>query len=181
MYGIVNKAIEELVIAKFGEEKWVAVKERSGVDIDYFISIEPYDDDITFLLANAVAEEMSMTIGDVLRAFGEWWVLHTTRTKYSGMMEAGGSNLMQFLKNLPQFHNRVILIYPKLTPPEFSTSHVEDSSIWIHYRSKREGLQEFVYGLLSGLSILYNTPATIELIQSRNEGSDHEIFKVSWL
>ncbi len=180
MYGIVNKAIEELVIQKFGQEKWEAIKERSGVDIDYFVSIEPYDDEITFLLANAVAEEMSLTIGEVFQAFGEWWVLHTAKQKYSGMMEAGGSNLMQFLKNLPQFHNRVMLIYPRLTPPEFSTSHIEDSSIWIHYRSKREGLQEFVFGLLSGLSALYETPATIELVQSRDTGSDHEIYKISW-
>jgi Haem-NO-binding len=181
MYGIVNKAIEELVIARFGSEKWEAVKERSGVDVDYFVSIEPYDDDITFQLAHAVAEEMSLSIGEVLRLFGEWWVLHTAKTKYSGMMEAGGSSLMQFLKNLPQFHNRVMLIYPRLTPPEFSTSHIEDSSIWIHYRSKRDGLREFVFGLLSGLSIMYQTPATIELIQSRESGSDHEIFKVSWI
>jgi hypothetical protein len=180
MYGIVNKAIEELVIDKFGQDKWEEVKETSGVDIDYFISNEPYDDDITFKLAMAVAEVMSLSIRDVLRAFGEWWVLHTGKQKYSGLMEAGGSNLMQFLMNLPHFHNRVMLIYPRLTPPEFSTSHIEDSSIWIHYRSKREGLQEFVYGLLSGLSILYETPVSIELIQSRNSGSDHEIFKVSW-
>lgn len=180
MYGIVNKAIEELVVENFGQQKWEEVKECSGVDIDYFISNEPYDDEITFKLAMAVAEVMSLSISDVLRSFGEWWVLRTGKQKYSGMMEAGGSNLMEFLQNLPQFHNRVILIYPRLTPPEFSTSHIEDSSIWIHYRSKREGLQEFVFGLLSGLSKMYETPSTIELIQSRNSGSDHEIFKVSW-
>jgi hypothetical protein len=34
MYGIVNKAIEELVTANFGEDKW-AIKVRSGIDIDF--------------------------------------------------------------------------------------------------------------------------------------------------
>ena len=38
MYGIVNKAIEDLVIANFGEDKWEAIKERSGINIDFFIS-----------------------------------------------------------------------------------------------------------------------------------------------
>jgi hypothetical protein len=56
MYGIVNKAIEELVIANFLEDKWEAIKVRSGIDIDFFISSEPYDD-ITFKLAQ-VSEEM---------------------------------------------------------------------------------------------------------------------------
>jgi len=180
MYGIVNKAIEDLVIANFGEDKWEAVKSRSGVDVDFFISNEPYDDDITYQLAGAVGEEMNMPVEKVLEAFGEWWILKTGKEKYGGLMEAGGSNLRDFLINLPIFHNRVMLIYPKLTPPEFKTSHIEANSIHIHYFSKRHGLQEFVRGLLSGLGKMYNTPVEVELIQSRDEGSNHEVFKVSW-
>lgn len=180
MYGIVNKAIEDLVKANFGEEKWDAIKERSGVEVDFFISNEPYDDDITYKLAGAVSEEMNMTVEKVLEAFGEWWILKTGKEKYGGLMEAGGKNLREFLVNLPLFHNRIMLIYPKLTPPEFKTSNIEENSIHIHYFSKREGLQEFVRGLLSGLGKMYNTDVDIELIQSRSDGSNHEIFKVSW-
>ncbi|WP_298223970.1 heme NO-binding domain-containing protein [Flavobacterium sp.] len=180
MYGIVNKAIEDLVIANFGEEKWEAIKQRSGIDIDFFISSEPYDDDVTFKLAVAVSEEMNMTVGDVLIAFGEWWVIKTTSEKYTGLMQSGGNNLKEFLLNLPNFHNRVMLIYPKLTPPEFKVSDVTENSIQLHYFSKRQGLQEFVRGLIQGLGKMYDTPVTIELMQTRNEGSTHEIFKISW-
>lgn len=180
MYGIVNKAIEDLVIANFGEDKWEAVKERCDLDVDYFISNEPYDDEITYQLAGAVGEEMNMSVTDVLQAFGEWWILKTGKEKYGGLMEAGGKSLREFLVNLPIFHNRIMLIYPKLTPPEFKVSHIEERSIHVHYHSKREGLQEFVRGLLSGLGKMYNTQTEIALIQSRDDGSDHEIFKVSW-
>ena len=180
MYGIVNKAIEELVKANFGEEKWEKILDRSGIEEDFFISSESYDDDVTYKLAGAVSAEMGMTVGDVLIAFGEWWILKTGKEKYGGMMEAGGASLREFLINLPVFHNRVVLIYPKLTPPEFLVSNIEDQSIYVHYHSKRLGLQEFVRGLLSGLGKMYNTPTEIELIQSRDEGSTHEIFKVSW-
>lgn len=180
MYGIVNKAIEDLVKENFGEDKWDAIKERSGVDVDFFISNEPYDDDITYKLAGAVSEEMNITVGAVLEAFGEWWVLRTSKEKYGGLMEAGGNGLREFLVNLPVFHNRVMLIYPKLTPPEFKVSDATENSINVHYFSKRVGLQDFVRGLLSGLGKMYNTPAIVELIQSRDDGFDHEIFKVSW-
>lgn len=180
MYGIVNKAIEELVIANFGEEKWEAVKVRSGIDIDFFISSEPYDDDITYKLAQAVSEEMNMTLSAVLIAFGEWWVVKTTKEKYGGLMEAGGDDLREFLINLPLFHNRVMLIYPKLTPPEFKVSDITENSINLHYLSKREGLQDFVRGLIQGLGIMYNTSVTINLIQTRDEGSSHEIFNIKW-
>ena len=180
MYGIVNKAIEELILFNFGIDKWESIKERSGVDLDFFISNQSYDDDITFKLARAVSIEMNMTIESVFVAFGEWWVLKTTTDKYEGLMKSGGGNLKEFLINLPTFHNRVVLIYPKLTPPEFRVSEITDNSLQLHYYSKREGLQEFVRGLIQGLSKYFETETSIELLTSRNEGSDHETFLIKW-
>lgn len=180
MYGIVNKAIQDLITDKFGEEKWEEVREKSGVDVDFFLSNEPYDDDITYKLAGAASEVLGLSVGQVLNAFGEWWILKTGKEKYGGLMEAGGNNLKEFLVNLPVFHNRIMLMYPKLTPPEFKVSHIEESSIQVHYHSKREGLQEFVRGLLSGLGQMYKVTTKIDLVQSRDSGSTHEIFKVSW-
>lgn len=180
MYGIVNKAIEDLVKANFGEEKWDSILERSDIDVDFFISSEPYDDTITFKLAVAVSEEMGMPVGDVLTAFGEWWVIKTTSEKYPGLMESGGMNFRDFIVNLPNFHNRIMLIYPKLTPPEFKVSDVTENGLHLHYFSQRQGLQEFVRGLIQGLGKKFATPIDIELIQTRDEGSTHEIFKINW-
>jgi len=180
MYGIVNKAIQDLVTENFGADKWELIKEKSGVDVDYFLSNEPYDDDITYQLAGATSEIIGITVGQVLNAFGEWWILRTGKEKYGGLMEAGGNNLKEFLVNLPQFHNRIMLMYPKLTPPEFKVSDIENNSIHVHYFSKRDGLQEFVRGLLSGLGKMYGVETSIDLMQSRDEGNSHEIFKVSW-
>jgi hypothetical protein len=181
MYGIVNKAIEELVKTNFGDEKWELIKERSGVDIEIFLVNEPYDDDITYKLAEAVEEEMNIPLDDVFVAFGEWWIIKTGQEKYGSLMEAGGKNLREFLINLPMFHNRIMLIYPKLTPPEFKVSDIKENSLNIHYFSKRKGLQGFVKGLLQGLGKMFKTPVSIELIQSRLNGSTHEIFNVSWI
>ncbi len=180
MYGIVNKAIEDLVKVNFGEDIWEAVKKRSGVGVDYFLSNEPYDDDITYKLAGAVAEEVNISVGKVLEAFGEWWILKTGQEKYGGLMQGGGRNLREFLVNLPLFHNRIMLMYPKLTPPEFKISDVEENSLHVHYFSKREGLQEFVRGLLTGLGKMYETPVEVTLLETRDTGSHHEIFKVNW-
>jgi Haem-NO-binding len=180
MYGIVNKAIQDLITENFGINKWNEIKEKSGVDIDFFLSNEPYDDDITYKLAGSAAQVLNISVGDVLQAFGEWWILRTSKEKYGGLMEAGGNNLKEFLMNLPSFHNRIMLMYPKLTPPEFKVSNIEENSIAIHYHSKREGLQEFVKGLLIGLSKMYAVDTTIELVQSRDDGNSHEIFKVTW-
>ena len=180
MYGIVNKAIEELIITNYGEDTWKTIHAKSGIDYDFFISDKAYDDEITFTLAKTISEELSIPINEVLLSLGEWWIVKTTREKYGSLMESGGSTLKEFLVNLPIFHNRVMLIYPKLTPPEFKVTDITERSLNLHYISKREGLQEFVRGLIQGLSIIFTTDTTIELIQSREENAEFEIFKISW-
>ncbi|MFY7899034.1 MAG: heme NO-binding domain-containing protein [Chitinophagaceae bacterium] len=180
MYGLVNKSIEELVTQQFGEQKWEEIKLRSGVDVDFFLSNEPYDDEITFKLATTAAQELNVTVDDVLTLFGEFWVLDTAKKKYGDLMAAGGDNLKDFLIHLPNFHDRIILLFPKVMPPEFSVSNITDNSLYLHYKSKREGLQAFVLGLLQGLGKMYQVSVTIENIQKKADGHSHEIFKISW-
>jgi hypothetical protein len=180
MYGIVNRAIQELVVENHGEKTWDIILRKSNVDVDFFISTEPYEDAITFKLAKATSEEIGISLEETLVALGEWWVIKTTSKKYPGLMSSGGENLKDFLLNLPNFHNRIMLMYPKLTPPEFKISNITSNSIDLHYFSKREGLQEFVRGLLLGIGKLYNSPIDVDLLQTRLDGSSHEIFKVSW-
>ena len=180
MYGIVNKAIEDLVKENFGEAKWELIKKRSGIEEDFFISNEPYDDSITFLLAHAASQELQVSVDTILVTFGEWWVLRTSKEKYGRLMEAGGANLEEFLLNLPMFHNRIMLLYPQLTPPEFKVIPQGNRNFQILYFSKRHGLQEFVRGLLQGLGKLYGAQVVVELLGSRAEGAAYETFKISW-
>jgi hypothetical protein len=76
-------------------------------------------------IATTLSEEMNMTLSQVLIAFGEWWVVHTTSEK-SRVNGVWRKSLSDFLINLPNFH-RVMLVYPNL-PPEFKVS---DVSIWL--------------------------------------------------
>lgn len=96
------------------------------------------------------------------------------------MLESGGDNYKTFMLNLPAFHNRVMMMYPKLTPPEFKVTNVEDNSLHLHYFSKRKGLTAFVYGLMSGLGKFFNTTVNTEHLESVPSESTHEIIKVTW-
>ncbi|MBA6339353.1 heme NO-binding domain-containing protein, partial [Colwellia sp. BRX8-7] len=44
MYGMVNKAVEDMVCMQFGEPVWEDIKSCAGVDIDVFMSNEAYPD-----------------------------------------------------------------------------------------------------------------------------------------
>lgn len=180
MYGIVNKSIEELVLAHYGSDTWQEIKEKSGINIEYFISVEQYDDDITYKLAGTIAELQQISVDEVLKSFGSWWILHTGKLSYGYLLESGGDNFRSFLVNLPAFHNRVMMLYPKLTPPEFQVSDVHDHYLHLHYLSKRKGLTAFVIGLISGLGTFFNTEVQTEHIASVEGPHTHEIIKVSW-
>jgi hypothetical protein len=112
--------------------------------------------------------------------FGEWWILETTNRKYKGLLQSGGKNLKEFLINLPKFHSHLMLLYPKLTPPEFSISDIQESSLNVHYFSKRDGLKDFVKGLLSGLGKLYETPISISELNASLNSNNQAILNVTW-
>ena len=180
MYGIVNKAIQELIVEQFGVETWNEVKHKSGVDIDHFLSNEPYDDSITYILATTASEVCQLPVNDVLFTFGKYWVAKTGRERYGALMAAGGADLREFLINLPDFHNRVVLYYPKLMPPDFRISDLSGDSLQLHYYSSRPGLTDFVKGLIHGLCDMFSEYPEVKHISSRAGGDDHETFKITW-
>lgn len=180
MYGIINQAIQGLITENFGVEAWTKIKEKSKVSDETFLSNQIYDDCITYQLATAASEVLQISLAEVLIAFGEYWVLKTGNEKYGFLMKAGGNSLREFLINLPNFHSRVMLMYPKITPPEFKISHQSENSLHLHYFSAREGLTDFMYGLIQGLAKLYKVNVQVQLINDRKERHGHNIFLVKW-
>ncbi len=180
MYGLVNKAIEELVTTGYGAEKWETIKAKAGVDVEVFISNEGYSDEITYKLVGAASEVLGLSVREVLIAFGEHWVLKTALHGYGAMMRSGGGSLKEFLINLPNFHTRVQMIYPQLQPPRFECQDITDTSMSLHYFTHRPGLTDFVVGLVQGLGKLYHTPVSIAITALKTEGADHDVFDIHW-
>ena len=109
-----------------GESVWEQVKAKAGVDVDVFMSNESYSDDITYNLVGAAGEVLKVPVEQILIGFGEHWVLHTASEGYGGLMKAAGKTVTEFLRNLPDFHLRVTLIFPKLQPPHFQCSEITE-------------------------------------------------------
>ena len=178
MYGIVNQAIQGLVVDNFGQNKWELINKLSGVNNDYFISDESYDDDITFELVAAASEVLEIPSEEILRAFGEYWILKTGYEKYGDLMKAGGDNFFEFMRNLPNFHGRIMLIYPNLNPPEFMVEPLGERELVLHYYSIRQGLTAFVIGLINGLAKMFSESIEIKLLKSEYTDVWHDVFHV---
>lgn len=180
MYGLVNKAIEDMVCSQFGEETWKEIKQKASLDIDTFISMEGYPDDVTHKLVKAASDVLGLSAAEIMQAFGEFWVKYTAQEGYGEMMEMSGDNLPEFLENLDNLHARVGVIFPKLRPPSFDCTEQAEDSLHLHYHSSREGLAPMVVGLVKGLGDRFNTDIDITQTESRAEGAEHDEFLIKY-
>lgn len=179
MYGLVNKAIEGLVRERFGEKTWEEVKRKAGIDAEVFVSMEQYPDDVTYKLVAAASEVLETPAEDILKAFGEYWVLYTAKEGYGELLKMSGNTFGKFLHHLDDLHAHVGLSFPDLQPPSFQCSANGDGSLLLRYYSDRPGLAPMVIGLLNGLALMFDTEIDIRQTISREEGADHDAFLIT--
>lgn len=167
MYGLVNRAIEELVCTRFGKEVWQKIRERAGVAEAGFVSMEPYPDAVTYQLVGAASEVLGIAVPALLEAFGEHWTLYTAREGYGELIAMFGASLDEFLGNLDNMHARVGLNFPALRPPSFILNELGGGKFELEYHSCRENLAPMVIGLIKGLAKSFQQRVHIEHVKAR--------------
>lgn len=180
MYGMVNKAVFDMVHAYFGKDAWTAISKAAGVEDDTFLSMRQYPDEITYRLVSAASQELRITPEQVLEAFGEYWVSYTAREGYGELLKLHGKTLLEFLGNLDAMHARVGLTFPELRPPSFHLSEKQARSVKLHYQSSRQGLAHLVVGLLRGLGSMLGTPVEVTILAKTVAQEDTETFLLRW-
>ncbi|MEI8297041.1 MAG: heme NO-binding domain-containing protein [Pseudomonadota bacterium] len=180
MYGLVNKALCEMLTRSHGAATWEQIRVKAGVDVEVFISMDGYPDAITYQLVGAASEVLGEEVDKLLYAFGRHWVLDTAAQHYGHLLQSGGRSFREFLLALPNFHARVSLMMPQLVPPEFACSDIGERTLHLHYRSQRPGLVPFVEGLLDGLGELFHVKVHSRRMPVLSEGPGHAVLHVEW-
>jgi len=180
MYGLVNKAIEGLICSEAGEEVWEQIKAKAGIEIDYFVSMNSYPDHVTYSLVGAASELLGLPAEDVLKKFGEYWVLYTAKQGYGDLLAMSGNNLKDFLMNLDKLHASVGLSFPQLQPPSFRCKEISGDVLVLEYHSARPGLAPMVVGLVNGLAKMLQTKVEITQTIIRGNGVGHDEFLIKY-
>lgn len=179
MYGLVNQAVEDLAVQLGDAPLWSAIKERAGVDLQAFVAMQSYDDDVTYRLVAATSAVLEMPPKAVLEAFGEHWITYAGQSNYGPIFATMGATLPEFLRNLDSMHVRITLSMPQLKPPSFSCEEVDAETVLVRYWSHRDGLAPMVTGLLRGLGALFDLAIKVNA-RDREPGADHDTFVVTY-
>ena len=62
----------------------------------------------------------------------------------------------------------------------FFIDKVSEKEYLLHYHSERDGLTEFMHGLIAGMGKMFNIDLKIELSSPKSKNGDHDIFKIKW-
>jgi hypothetical protein len=178
MYGLVNRAIEQLVTATAGSAAWSRVCQQAHIGDEGFISMCPYHDDLTYQLVGAAAKELQLTPQQVLEAFGEYWILYTAEEGYGELLNAGGDNLRDFMLGLNDMHGRVETVFPEMRLPHFAITDLSPTTFEVHYQSEREGLAPMVCGLITGLARRFNQTVVVQQVAAKAGAGAADVFRV---
>jgi len=177
MYGLINRAIKDLITQNYGEDCWNEVKRMANVDIEEFVGMSTYPDDITYNLVEAASQKTGLSQEEVLMAFGEYWITFTAEKGYGQILNAAGTNFVECLQNLNLLHSQIQAMMPELNPPRFKCTDITDHSLRLHYYSNRPGLSNMVIGLLKGLGKKFQTSIEVDL-ESPSPESGHVVFSI---
>jgi hypothetical protein len=180
MYGLVNRALAEMVAAGHGAAVWQEIKAASGIDVGEFHAMTQYPDDVTVALVGAASQRLGVAPSAMLHDLGAYWIKYTAAEGYGDLLKLAGGSFASFLQNLDAMHARVGLSFPELRPPSFRVTGETEDSLTFHYYSERPGLTDLVVGLIGGLGDLFEIDVTIVPTALKSEGADHDVFHVTY-
>ena len=101
MYGLINRSIEGLITARYGADRWRAVRARAGLADEPFVSMRSYDDSVTYALVGAASAEREVPAEALLEAFGPHLPVHVAHPPHRDMLPHLGPTLPHFNVHLP--------------------------------------------------------------------------------
>jgi hypothetical protein len=180
MYGLVNKAVEQLVRTTYGEKTWLEIAQKAQTDPS-FIMMKTYPDQVTFDLVAAASEVLETPAVQILEAFGEHWIQFTVDEGYGALISLYGDSVPEFLDNMDSLHAQIRLSFPQLRPPSITCVTKPNGQLIISYVSERAGLAPMLVGLVRGLGKRFATPVDVEYLAVEHGETFAEKFLVTFL
>lgn len=164
MYGMIHRALRQMVLDERGEEVWSSIQRTANVELSDFISSATYPDEVTQRLLSTASEVLGQDSDKMLKQFGQFWIRYAEASSFGSILAFTGQDIVSFISNLDRMHRTIQDVMIKAQMPSFSILEHDVGQITVEYRSTRTGLAPFVSGLLLGLLERFNLKGSVSLI-----------------
>ncbi|MBM4234600.1 MAG: heme NO-binding protein [Gammaproteobacteria bacterium] len=190
MYGMINRGLQEMVLAHHGETVWQSICEKAGAKDTIFVRMDTYPDSLTYNMVGAARAVLGAPVEELMRGFGKFWISYASKEGYGPLLDEAGDTLFEMLENLDDLHFRLGHVFPlygtqkgfdKMMPPQFTVTDKTANRVLVHYRSKRDGLAPMVVGLIEGLAEHCGATVKVTQVAPKSAGADHDSLEVEIL
>jgi hypothetical protein len=171
MKGAIALCLKELVVEKFGKEKWAEAMKNAGFATEPLITmISDMDDAAVMKVIGSVCSTLKITPLQAADAFGDYWVNVYAPKKYSSYY-AGITSSKDMLMKMDKVHVVVTQSIVNAHPPRFEYQWTNDNTLVMTYKSSR-GLIDIFVGLVKGVGRYYKenlkirklSPTDVEIV-----------------
>ncbi len=153
MKGVIADCLKNLVVNKFGQDKWAKSLEIAGLSKNAtFLAGQDIPDETVLQLVDSVCKVLNITMLQAADAFGDYWVNDYAANIYKPFYKA--TTAKEFLLNMDEVHVNITKNIPNAHPPRFTYKWENDKTLVMHYKSSR-GLIDFMVGLAKGVAKYY--------------------------
>lgn len=150
MKGVVATCLGEMIVKRFGKEKWQKTLEAAGLAKNaLFLPGQNVEDAAVMKVFRTACAVTGISAGEGAEAFGEYWCCEFAPRIYSAYY-TGAKNAKEFLLRMPAVHTKVTKDIPDAHPPVFTFEQPAPNKLIMKYSSRR-GLGDIFAGLVRGV------------------------------
>lgn len=166
MKGVIPSCLKELVVNKFGKDKWESALAMAGLDkTTSFLPTHDVDDAGVLKVVESVCKVLDLSLPQAADAFGEYWVCTYAPQIYKPYYQKATS-AKEFLLKMDDVHRLTTENIPNAQPPRFEYKWIDEKTLIMKYKSKRK-LIDFLVGLTKGVGKYFK-----ENLQVSKQGDD---------
>ncbi len=117
MHGLINRAVQAVVLSTYGEKRWNDIMDESGLGFTEFEAMLVYPEDQSSRMLRAVEKKLERPLPEILEDVGTFLVSNPQVEALRRLLRFGGVNYVDFLHSLDDLPDRARLAVSDLRLP----------------------------------------------------------------
>lgn len=152
MHGLINRSLQCFVQDTYGNEIWVKIADRAGLESTNFEPVLQYEDDVTDRVIAAATAALNKPRQTMLEDLGTYLASHPTVEAVRRLLRFSGATFPEFLTALEDIKDRARLALPDLELPNLQLTQEDQTTFMLQVRWVQSDVGHVVMGILRAMA-----------------------------